>query len=374
MEKITLQHSPENSSPFWQSFVLPILRHKRLTYILVASSVATTLLVCLLIPNRYTSTATLLPTANNDQISELKDLAAGSLGDLGLGALKQPGDQSSALYPQILSGRIISENILSRTYRFDDNGETKSLTLAEYVDQPNIDLALQALGELVGVGVDRRTGVVSLSVTTEYPGFSAAIVHAYLEELNDYNINKRQSQAKSNERFMAARLAQIKKELATAEDSLLAFKEQNRNFSTSSDPELQLQLGRLERNVLIESEQATMMTRQHELAQIDAVKDVPVVNVLDSGSVPIMKSWPHRSVYLFTALLVSLLAGFVISLWLDVSGKRRFREQFEETIHNSDIHFNRIETQVINRVARLAANGAVGEPEQRLRENVSHEL
>lgn len=374
MEKLTLPHSPELSSAFWQNFVLPVLRHKRMTYTFVATSVAVTLIIALLIPNQYTSTATLLPTASNDQISELKDLAAGSLGDLGLGALKQPSDQSSALYPQILTGRTISEDILSRTYRFDDDGRPKSLTMAEYVDEPNIDLSLRALNDLVAVSVDRRTGLVWLSVTTKYPELSAAVVHAYLEELNDYNINKRQSQAKSNERFMAERLTQIKKELSNAEDSLLAFKEQNRNFGTSSDPELQLQLGRLERDVLIQSEQATLMTRQHEMARIDAVKDVPVVNVLDSGSVSVLKSWPHRSVYLLTSLLVSLFGGILLSLWLDISSKRRFREQFEQTVQHSDVHFNRIETKVINRVARLAGTGSVVESARPAAESESRRL
>jgi uncharacterized protein involved in exopolysaccharide biosynthesis len=353
MEKITLHHQPETPSAFWQNFVLPVLRHKRVTYVMVATSVTVTLIICLLIPNRYTSTAVLLPTANNDQISELKELAAGSLGDLGLGTLKQANDQSSALYPQILTSRTISEAILNRPFQFVDDGESKTMSMAEYVDQPNVDLALRSMGELVGVGLDRKTGVVFLSVTTTYPGLSAAVVHGYLEELNDYNINKRQSKASANEHFIAQRLEETKLELREAEDSLLAFKDQNRNFETSADPTLQLELVRRERTALLKSEEFSLMTKQHEMARIDAVKDLPVVNVLDSGAVPVMKSWPKRSVYLLSALLASLFGGIVLSLWLDLSAKRRYRDQFEQTIHSPEIRFSRFEERVIGRVASL---------------------
>ncbi|MFZ1683003.1 MAG: Wzz/FepE/Etk N-terminal domain-containing protein [Candidatus Zixiibacteriota bacterium] len=355
MEKIKLHHDPEEpTSAFWQSFVLPVLRYKKLTYAITAASVSLTLVICLLIPNKYTSTAALLPTTNNDQISDLKELAAGTLGDLGLGSLKQVSDQSSALYPQILSSRTISEAILKRSYKYDDDGAQKSITLSEYVEQPNIDLELTALSELVGIWQDRKTGMVYLSVTTTYPELSANIVHAYLDELNDYNVNKRQSKARANQQFMARRLDEIKHELAQAEDSLLAFKEQNRNFDNSADPELQLELQRRERLAMVKSEEFGFLTKQHELARIDAVKDIPVVNVLDSGSVPIMKSWPRRSIYLLGALLGSLFGGIVLSLWLDISGKRRFRDQFSRTLHSPDIQYSRLEERFLQRIERMA--------------------
>jgi uncharacterized protein involved in exopolysaccharide biosynthesis len=355
MEKIKLHHDPEEpTSAFWQSFVLPVLRYKKLTYAITAASVSLTLVICLLIPNRYTSTAALLPTTNNDQISDLKELAAGTLGDLGLGSLKQVSDQSSALYPQILSSRTISEAILNRSYKYNDDGEQKSITLSEYVDQPNIDLELAALTELVGIWQDRKTGMVYLSVTTTHPELSANIVHAYLDELNDYNVNKRQSKAQANQQFMARRLDEIKHELADAEDSLLAFKEQNRNFDNTADPELQLELQRRERLAMVKSEEFGFLTKQHELARIDAVKDIPVVNVLDSGSVPVMKSWPRRSIYLLGALLGSLFGGIVLSLWLDISGKRRFKDQFTRTLHSPDIQYSRLEERFLERIERMA--------------------
>jgi uncharacterized protein involved in exopolysaccharide biosynthesis len=362
MEKIKLHHDPEEpTSAFWQSFVLPVLRYKKLTYAITAASVSLTLVICLLIPNKYTSTAALLPTTNNDQISDLKELAAGTLGDLGLGSLKQVSDQSSALYPQILSSRTVSEAILKRSYQYDDDGEQKSITLSEYVDQPNIDLELAALSELVGIWQDRKTGMVYLSVTTTYPELSAHIVHAYLDELNDYNVNKRQSKAQANQQFMARRLDEIKHELANAEDSLLAFKEQNRNFDNSGDPELQLELQRRERLAMVKSEEFGFLTKQHELARIDAVKDIPVVNVLDSGSVPIMKSWPRRSIYLLGALLGSLFGGIVLSLWLDISGKRRFRDQFSRTLHSPDIQYSRLEERLLQRIERMAGRATTEE-------------
>ena len=124
MDRMTLKKtSGEAPSPFWDSFVLPLLRYRQMTYTVVGVTVAVALLYCLIIPNQYTSTATILPTSANDQLSELKDLAAGSLGELGLGSMMQAQENSSALYPRVLTSRLISENVLRRSYEFTDGDE-----------------------------------------------------------------------------------------------------------------------------------------------------------------------------------------------------------------------------------------------------------
>ncbi len=354
MDRMTLKKTTgETPSPFWDSFVLPLLRYKRMTYTIVGVTVAVALLYCLVIPNQYTSTATILPSAGNDQFSELKDLAAGSLGELGLGSMMQAQENSSALYPKVLTSRLISENILRRDYEFSDGTEMKTMALEEYVDAGNIDRSVAALANLVRIDVDRRTGVISLSATTEHPELSAAVVHAYLDELENYNINYRQSKARDNEQFVAARLNEVKTELNQAEEALSAFQNKNLNYMSSSDPGLQEQLARLQRDVTVKEGVFLVLTKKHELAKVEAVKDIPIVQVLDRGSVPLVKTSPRRSLYMIGAFFGSLFFAILLSLWMDLSVKRRFRASLERIVTSPEIKMNRVESRLIRRATRL---------------------
>jgi uncharacterized protein involved in exopolysaccharide biosynthesis len=353
MDKITFK-SGEKSSALWESFIFPILKHKRMIYIFVSSSLTITLIICLLLHNKYTSTASILPSGPAGLSSDLKDLAAGSLGELGLGASNQAADNSSALFPNVLESRLISEKILKRNYSFNYKSRPMSLTLEEYIDAANLDRAIKKLHKLVKVTMDKKTGVIDLAVTTKYPEFSAAVAHAYLEELDDYNIHHRQSTARENEKFTTRRLEGIKSELAFAEDTLRSFKQANMNYMISSDPTLQLELSRLQREVDIKAALYLTMAQQNETAKVEAVKDIPIIQILDKGVVPIEKTSPHRSLILIGALFGSLFLSIVLSLWLDLSLKRGVNRDLRRIASAPGVHMNKIESRIANRIVKIA--------------------
>jgi uncharacterized protein involved in exopolysaccharide biosynthesis len=306
-----------------------------------------------IIPNQYTATATILPSGKPDQLAQLGQLAAGTLGDVGLGSVIQAQENSSALYPKILSSRLIGEKVLQRDYTFDKSGEVATMTLQDYIGSSNPDIALRKLAEMVSIGFDRTTGFITLSVTTTYPELSATVASAYLDELNNYNINYRQSKARDNERFIALRLHQVRQELQDAEDSLRSLQQQNLNYMSAVDPTLRADLSRLERDVKVKEAVFLTLSEKYELAKLEAVKDVPVVQVLDHGEAPTVKSTPHRSVYLLGAFLGSLFAAIIACLWLDFAGKRRFRAQLQDAVAASDLKMNRLETVLFKRAIRL---------------------
>jgi uncharacterized protein involved in exopolysaccharide biosynthesis len=354
MERLTIKGSSSNGpSPFWGAFVLPTLKYKRVIYAVVASSLLVTLTACLIIKNKYTSTATILPSSTASLTSELKDLAAGSLGELGLGGAPSL-ENVSALYPAILTSRMISERIIERQYVFEHKSKTMAFTLEEYIDAANLDKAIESLRKIVGVAGDKKTGVVSISVTTKYPGLSAAVAHAYLEELDNYNVSHRRSTASQNEEFTTRRLIEIRLELGQAEDTLRTFKESNLNYMISNDPGLQLELTRLQREVDIKSALYLTMSQQNELARIEAAKDVPVIQVLDKGSVPLVKSSPRRSLYLAAALLGSLAFSIILALWIDLFARRGVNRDIKLVIASPSVRMNKFEARIAGRISRLA--------------------
>ncbi|MGH8014969.1 MAG: GNVR domain-containing protein [Candidatus Zixiibacteriota bacterium] len=346
--------APETVSPFWESFVLPVLRYKKMSYVIVATTMLVTLGYCLLLPNKYTSVATILPSGGGDELSDLKELAGGSLAELGLGAFTQSSENSSAIFPKVLTSRLLSEQILNHRFDFSHKGKTKSLTLLEYLDAANIDLGIRQLSKIAKVDLDRRTGYITLSATTTYPALSSLLVKTYLQLLDDYNIYHRQSKARENEKFISKRAVEAAAELTLAENNLEEFQEINRNYTTSSDPVLRNEMSKLEREVSVKETIYLTLVKKHELAKLEAAKDVPIVQVLDNGAAPQIKSSPRRSLYLLAALVSSILDSIILSLWFDLSVKRSFRANLEQIMASPEIQIGRFESQIVDRATRLA--------------------
>ncbi len=347
MEKIQLKKNSESAaSPFFQSVLLPLLRYKKMTYTIVTVTLMVTLVYCLLIPNWYTSTATILPTAGGSGLSGLSTFA-GSLAELGLGTMMQADENSSALFPKILKSRLISEKLLDHKFDFKFDGQNKSMTLDEYLGADNRDKAIKKLNKLVTIDVDKTTGVLRLSAMTEYPELSALVVHTYLDELNDYNMYTRKSKAQENKSFINNRLLETKLELLSAEENLKLFQNKNRNYLSSSDPALRQEHLRLQRTVTIKETIMLQLTKQFELARVEAAKDIPIVRVIDKGSVPIMKTKPSRTVYMFMALLGSLFVSVILSLWFEIVNKRGISSQLNSLLASPEIEMNKFEEKLI---------------------------
>ena len=92
---------------------------------------------------------------------------------------------------------------------------------------------------------------------------------------------------------MKKRLETVKKELRKAEEELKRFRERNRVIQQS--PELQMEYGRLQRQVTLKQEVYTTLQTEREMAEIELVKETPVINVLDEAVAPEQRAKPKES-------------------------------------------------------------------------------
>ena len=97
----------------------------------------------------------------------------------------------------------------------------------------------------------------------------------------------------------------VKSELEETESELKDFKERNRGYEDS--PELFMIFSQLFREVEAKKQVYLTLQQQLELARIEEVKQSPILHVLDYAVPPIRKSFPRRSVFIFTSLLIGLL-------------------------------------------------------------------
>jgi len=265
-------------------------------------------------PNYYISGASILPSGKVDKFSELKQLA-------GLGS-SENDENSSELFPIILESNTIRDAVLAKSYLVDANYNEKT-SLKDYFGQDDPDILRNSLSGITTIYTDSRSGVIRIEVETKSPELSQMIVGEYINELENYNLNKRKSRAKENEKYLARQSELMKSELVQLEDSLEQYQMANRNWDMSSDPELLKNIGRFKRDVTVKSATYMFLQEQYSAAKLDVQKDIPIVRLLDQPSLPTMKSGPRRKL----SILLSGVAAFLLSAMFIIA-RDAFRRKY----------------------------------------------
>jgi uncharacterized protein involved in exopolysaccharide biosynthesis len=128
-----------------------------------------------------------------------------------------------------------------------------------------------------------------------------------LSLVNDFNLNKRQSQAKAERVFVEGRLAEARGELDSAESAVARFLEANRRIDES--PRLKADLARLQRRVDLDQQVYLTLAQGLESSRLDEVRNTPVITIIDE---------PEGSARKAGRLLVVLILGFVVGAMLGI--------------------------------------------------------
>ena len=81
------------------------------------------------------------------------------------------------------------------------------------------------------------------------------------------------------------------------------------------NPDLQLEKGRLLRE--IEENQAVYITlrQQYEIAKIDVEEDKLFINILDEGDVAVKKTKPKRILILLSSIILGIMVGILLAIY-----------------------------------------------------------
>lgn len=273
-------------------------------------------LFTLFMPNQYKSEARILP-ADARGSSGLGGLAAAAAAV----GVSIPGQESAdAAYVDILNSRWLRERLLQKTYRFQERSwylgglRAQEMTLLQYLKKPNLDRGLQALRAHIVVNRDFKTKLLTISVETSSSELSQQIAQDMVKSLEEFVLVKATSRGGAKANFAANRLVESRKALAEAEDEFRRFAESHRNYQISTDPSTRLEGLRLEAEFKLRTQMVTTLAIAHEQALLEEKNDMPILNVLDAGNLPLEKSGPARSqMVLMTTGLVSLLIFLVQS-------------------------------------------------------------
>jgi uncharacterized protein involved in exopolysaccharide biosynthesis len=105
-----------------------------------------------------------------------------------------------------------------------------------------------------------------------------------LRLVSEFNLNRRQTKAGADRRFVETRVRESLDSLRGAEAALEAFLQRNREYRNS--PQLVFAYDRLDREVRMRQQLYTTLIQSYESARIDEVRNTPVITVMEAPDLP----------------------------------------------------------------------------------------
>ncbi|WLT31335.1 hypothetical protein [Geothrix sp. PMB-07] len=273
--------------------------------------------VTLFLPNYYKSEVRLLPVESKGLGGNLGGLASAAAA---FGVSVPGGDSSDANFVDVLNSRWLREQLLQTEFQFHTRSwrfgaeKLETCSLYSYMDQKNMDRALKELSEILTSSRDLKSKVILISAETKSPELSQRIVQKAGKLLEIFLQEKGRTRGGAKAAFAEARLKDARGEMDEAEGLFRRFLEGNRNYLNSADPAVRLKGTRLETELRLRQQLVTTLAMNREQALLEEKNDVPILNILDPGNLPIEKSKPARSVIV---ILVAVLVGASGWVWLN---------------------------------------------------------
>jgi uncharacterized protein involved in exopolysaccharide biosynthesis len=307
-----------------------------------------TLGVTFVLPKRYTASAVILPPEESDLLSNM-GLAQRALSKVPAFGILEDYFTPADVYKAILASRTVQEDLV-RQFALQDVYKKKSL-----------ELTLKALTQNTKIKLN-PDGTLKVSVDDRDPKRAAGIANGYLEGLDRFNVEKRNTTAHRTRVFLQTRLAETDSLLRSSEDFLRRYQETHRTVapaqSGSADaqaaadvmsrrlmlqvrlgilrgyladetdevrqvkeelaqldrrlasiPTLQGDLVRLIRDQKVYEQLYLLLTAELEQARIRETMNTPTVQVLDRAVPPERHSWPRKGILTAAAACVAFLGA-----------------------------------------------------------------
>jgi uncharacterized protein involved in exopolysaccharide biosynthesis len=228
-------------------------------------------LIAFLIPNRYQSVARLMPPEipSNTGLAQASVALAGRAAELGGVASELLGQKNTSgflgqrttsdLLAGVLNSRTMADTLIQK---FD----LRKVYGAQGMEDARKELAARA-----SVGVDRKSLIITISVTDKSPQRAAAMAQAYVEEVNRTAAEVSTSSAHRERIFLEGCLQVVNQDLEAAEKEFSQFASQNTAIDTKEQGKAMVDAA-----VILQGQYIAARSELEGLRQLYADSDVRV--------------------------------------------------------------------------------------------------
>lgn len=390
--------------------LIVLAERKRVILWVTAAFAILAIIISLVLPKRYTATATILPPQQNSslgaaltsQLGNLGGMAALAGGSLGL---KNPND----MYLGMLKSRTVEDAMVQRFNLMQEyHAKYPSDARKSFESRATVD----------GSGKDT---LIHISIDDSDPNRAAELANGYVDQFRNLSEHLAITEASQRRLFFEKQLEQSKDNLANAEEALKKTEQQTgliqldsqaraliesaaalraqiaakevqiqsmRTFATSENselvqaqqeldglrtqlaklggssnidsglmvpkgqvPEAGLEYVRKFRDVKYNETIFEILARQFEIAKLDEAKQGAVVQVVDYAIPPDRRSFPKRALIVIGATAVGFFIGVFLALILAVYERTmRDPEASSKLRHLRDVVYRRRRTSSANDV------------------------
>lgn len=198
-----------------------VWERRKFLFRFMTAGLAMSALLALLLPNRYRSTARLMPPDQGGSSAAMLAAAGSRFGvDLGSGLAGLGGDllglkSTSDLFLGILQSRTVQDAVIGR------------MGLKKVYADRRMEDARDDLSRNTNLSADRKSGIITIQVVDKSPSRAAAIAGEYVAELDQVVTSLNTSSAHRERVFLEDRLAQVKRDLESAGKNFSEFASRN---------------------------------------------------------------------------------------------------------------------------------------------------
>lgn len=266
-----------------------LIRNRYLVLLLPVLVATVAVVLTMRQPRTYQAHASFVPNGVNEaQGGQLNSLAA----QLGINlTASQPG-QSPDFYGELLLTRDILRDAVQSEYEVVIDGRREKGTLVKFFgldaapadsvpgQASPVDVAIGILRQSVQTDVAPVTGIVRVQVTTDHPALAEAIAARLIFLTEDFDLNKRRTQASARRQFSEERMREAQAALRRAENALEGYVSRNRLFQSSATQ--MLEQTKLRQEAELRQQVYVSLAQAYEQARIDEVRNTPVITVIES--------------------------------------------------------------------------------------------
>ncbi len=201
----------------------------------------------------------------------------------------------------------IKNSVLSIPSRFIHFFKTKKLV--EQVFNPfNLTQKerkiLGLIKENIDLSIDKKTGVINLSVTMQDPYISAQLADTIQNRLQEYIINYKTNKARKDEEFSTKLYEEAHLRYIEAQKNYANFTDKNQNIFSHS---LRAEQERLQNEMNIAYQTYSQASQQLQIARTRVQENTPTYMVIQPPMVPTLPSKPRKMMIIIGFIFIGIV-------------------------------------------------------------------
>jgi len=274
---------------------------RKLVYIVVAAAFVLAVGAAVTAPRTYPAFAKVMPSPTSSAGSSFGALIPGAA------ILSQMTTQVN-LYMELLKSTHVQDSVLAR-YGIDPRRKQKA------GDRLPCGRTVETIADAVsdaGFSASMKSGVVTLTMRTPDPQLSADLANAFVNCLDERLQELDRTLAAKTSGYLAGQIVEQRDRLQDVEAKEEEFLARNRNYMSSDDPQLRVEMQRAELEVQFNRELLKTLLELKARNDLELEKSIPRLMVVEWASAP-QPQFPFERIKL--ALLAVIGAGvFAVGL------------------------------------------------------------